>query len=72
MKGWASPRGEFPDASLTLRKMQGSFDSAGTSLREVPAALRMTQLLQLVYGAVEAAPLQNRLRMACGIAEAMP
>jgi hypothetical protein len=33
-------RGEFPEASLLSEKMQGSFDSAGASLREVPAALR--------------------------------
>ena len=35
-------RGELPDASLVRRRTQGSFDSAGTSLREVSAALRMT------------------------------
>ncbi len=29
--------GEFPDASEVVRKVQGPFDSAGASLREVPA-----------------------------------
>jgi hypothetical protein len=36
---------EFPDIAVGSGKAQGSFDFAGTSLREVPAALRMTWLL---------------------------
>ena len=34
--------GEFPDTPLLIQSNTGSFDSAGTSLREVPASLRMT------------------------------
>jgi hypothetical protein len=36
----SNERGEFPETSLLSVKMQGSFDSAVASLREVPAALR--------------------------------
>jgi hypothetical protein len=43
--GYPDALGEFPCAFLHLRKMQGSFDSAGTSLRELPAALRMTTFI---------------------------
>src|SRR5208282_1255377 len=39
-------RGEFPAASLLSTMVQGSFDSAGTSLREVSAPLRMTNCLR--------------------------
>ena len=39
--------GEIPDASLLSAMSIGSFDSAGTSLREVPAPLRMTNWIGL-------------------------
>src|SRR4051812_34321178 len=35
-------RNEFPDTPPLTQSNMGSFDSAGTSLREVPTALRMT------------------------------
>ena len=37
-------QGEFPDTFSALLRVQGSFDSAWTSLREVHAPLRMTTL----------------------------
>jgi hypothetical protein len=39
------PGGELPEVSLLSKskKVQGSFDSAGASLREVPAPLKMTR-----------------------------
>jgi hypothetical protein len=37
-------RGEFLETFLRMIGMQGSFDSAEISLREIPAALRMTGL----------------------------
>ena len=41
-------RGEFPDACLLRERVQGSFDSAETSLREVSATLRMTRNVDLI------------------------
>lgn len=37
-----------PNAPLVRRRVQGSFDFAETSLREVPAALRMTDIVVTV------------------------
>jgi hypothetical protein len=42
-KDGAPAGGELPEAALLQLRTQGSFDSEGTSLRDVSAALRMTR-----------------------------
>src|SRR5258708_5421143 len=52
------PRGEFPDAREVVTRCRDPFGSAETSLREVPAALRMT----IVFSFVEKLERSSELR----------
>ncbi len=59
----SNKRGEYPETSLLSEKMQGAFDSAGASLREVPAPLRMTIWIRVADAAqVPCCPRLGRAR----------
>lgn len=58
--------GELVDALEVLGRTLGSFDSAGTSLREVPATLKVTPLIKATnFSSAAASSLLSVPALAC-------